>query len=143
MSRPVFKLQTRIVLSLLPETINRPSGEKPMDDLHLGSQDKTVRIWSRTLEQRMTKTGVGHYTTCCCSFAAYNLTRGQPSLLIAPSPCMSGHVSLWYIEHCLLWESDTPIQPINLLRLSPDRLIVSSPDGFMWTWGTWSRVTCI
>ncbi len=47
---------------------------------------------------------------------------------------LDGHVSLWNSTHDLLWESDAPVHIIHLLRLSADRLVISSPDGSVWAW---------
>jgi WD40 repeat protein len=59
----------------------------------------------------------------------------SPDRTLYAASMLDGRVSLWNTAHDLLWESDTPIHPIHLLRLSADRLVLSSPDGSVCAWG--------
>jgi len=112
-----------------------------------GSWDGTVRIWSKStsgewphLSQQITTIYLSQHNDPPPHMKSLG---GNPSVVSAcyspdrtlyAASTLDGQVSLWHIKDGLLWESDTPIHPIHHLRLSADRLVISSPDGSVWTW---------
>jgi len=117
-----------------------------------GSWDDTVCTWSQSHQKKewpklSTQISTIHFLQHTCSTAA-SLShmislKGNPSVVSAcysldrtlyAASTSNGHVFLWHIEHGLLWKSNALIHPIHLLRLFADQLIISSPDGSVWTW---------
>jgi WD40 repeat protein len=116
-----------------------------------GSHDKTVRIWSTSarkewskLSAQITSIHISRPSYLSAALPSHTvLVEDNPSIIAAcyspdrtlyAASTLGGHVSLWNTTHDLLWESDTPIHPIHLLKLSAERLIISSPDGSSLAW---------
>ena len=116
-----------------------------------GSDDKTLRIWSKSvhkewpkLSEQITSIRLAQTTHSAGHSASHTISlAGNPSVIAAcyspdytlyAASTLDGHLSLWHIERGVLWETDTSMYPIHLLRLSTHRLILSSPDGSLCTW---------
>ena len=105
-----------------------------------GSPDGTVRVWSKfrwkewpEMSEQITTIHLRpsqHINeNPSIVSACYSLDR-----TVYATSTFGGHVSLWNPAYDLLWESDTPIYPIHVLRLTASHLIISSPDGYIWVW---------
>jgi len=113
-----------------------------------GSQDETIRIWSKFLDKEWSELSEQITTIHLSQHTAPPLPHmisleGNPSIVSAcyspdrtlyAASTLGGHVSLWNVAHELLWESETHIHPIHLLRLTTDRLTMSTPDGSVLSW---------
>ena len=113
-----------------------------------GSSDATIRTWSKSTgnewQEGSEQISTIHLSQHTARPSAHMipLKGGPPVVSACYSPdrtlyaasTLDDHVSLWNATHDLLWESDLPIHPIHLLRLTANQLIISSPDGSMWSW---------
>jgi len=105
-----------------------------------GSFDGTVRVWSKFPRKEWPK--MSEQITTIHLRLSPPLEDSSPVVSACHSPdrtlyvssTLNGRVSLWNPAHDLVWESDTLIHPIHLLRLTANQLIISSPDGSVWAW---------
>jgi WD40 repeat protein len=107
-----------------------------------GSHDSTIRIWARhKLPQQITAL---HLSRPSASSPTDKIQlEGHPSVLSAcrspdgslyAASTLDGHVSIWNTERNLLWETNTTVHPIHLLRFSETQLILSALDGSTSSW---------
>jgi WD40 repeat protein len=128
------------------------------DDRQLisGSWDKTVRIWSKfpnkewpQLSEQITTIHLSRHSHPTAAPSPHTISlEGNPSVVSAcyspdrtlyAASTLDGHVSVWNTAHMdLLWESDTPIPPIHLLRLSEIGLLYRLQMALCGL-GTWSK----
>jgi len=69
--------------------------------------------------------------------------EGHPSVISAccspdgslyAASTLHRHISIWNMKRELIWETNTSIHPIHLLRLSDTQLVLSAPDGSTSSW---------
>jgi len=112
-----------------------------------GSGDETVRIWSKStsrewphLSPQITTIDLSKNPSPPPQMMSLEGNLSVVSACYAPdhtvyaASTLDGHVSLWNTTHDRIWESDTNIHPVHLLRLSTDRLDILSPDGSVLAW---------
>ena len=131
---PPLRGQTRITRSVAFSSDNR--------QVISGGVDK-VSIWSRSpnkewpmLSEQITTIRFSQNTNAATPFegnAPVVAACYSPDYTLYSASTLDGHVFLWNTAD-LVWEQDTAIHPIHLLKLSADRLIISSPDGSTCTW---------
>jgi len=112
-----------------------------------GSRDKTIRIWSKSTskewQEQSEQISTIHLSRHTARRSPHMIpVKGGPPVVSAcyspdrtlyAASRLDGHVSIWNTAQPL-WESDTPINPMHLLRLTANQLIISIPDGSMWVW---------
>jgi WD40 repeat protein len=110
-----------------------------------GSYDRTIRVWPAPHERQQI-TAI-HLSQRPASTPAGRIQlEGHPSVLSAcrspdkslyAASTLEGRVSIWNVEPErpeLLWEANTSVHPIHLLRFSETQLILSALDGTSLTW---------
>ena len=118
------------------------------DGCHIvsGSFDGTIRIWAALhkwlkLSQQITAIHLSRHPPSSPNDRIS--LQGRPSVISAcysvdgslyAASTLEGRVSIWNAERELLWEANTSVHPIHLLRFSETQLILSALDGSVSSW---------
>jgi len=111
-----------------------------------GSCDRTIRIWSALtkLQKPAQQITTIHLSRRPASSPKDRISlEGHPSVISAccspdgslyAASTWDGHLSTWNMNRELLWETNTSIHPIHLLRFSDTQLVLSAVDGSTSSW---------
>jgi WD40 repeat protein len=110
------------------------------------STNGTIRIWSARGKWQKTSQQITavHLSQQPESPSNGRISlKGHPSVISAccspdgslyAASTLEGRISIWNMDHKLIWETNTSIHPIHLLRFSETQLVLSTPDGSAVSW---------
>ena len=110
-----------------------------------GSLDNTIQIWALRKWQKTSQQVTAIHLSQHPDLSSDNRIslEGHPSVISASyfpngsfyaASTLDGRVSIWNMDRELIWETNTSIHPIHLLRFSETQLILSTPDGSTSSW---------
>ena len=111
-----------------------------------GSYDCIIRIWSALAKWQKPAQQITtiHLSRHPASSPKDRISlEGHPSVVSAccspdgslyAASTWDGHLSIWNMNRELLWETNTSIHPIHLLRFSDTQLVLSAVDGSTSSW---------